>query len=629
MTKLEAALAYAARGWHVLPVVQNGKIPATAHGVKDATIDQEQIKKWWAQNPELNIGIAAGEKSGVIVFDIDPRNGGESSWGNWGDKFGIAPDGAMQLTAGGGHHYLADYIADIRSCKLADGIDLLSDGRYFVAYPSEIDGRRYEWEASSDPFDGVAPFKIPEKWLQAYRDIKQAGGKKSSTQNSGLIKGNRNNGLTSLAGAMRSYGMTEAEILAALSVANETRCEMPLPASEIAQIVRSVGRYEPEKDIAADASLGADAADAILDALKSETSEYYLTRATSYLSQPSPLFWVVKNWLPDGGVAMVYGESGAGKTFITLDLACCISSGKDWHGHKTKKGVVVYLAGEGNYGIRQRVAAWCKQNNTAALDDLLISNKAIDIDTPFSASQIINAVKEITAENVAIIFIDTVNNHMSGDENSAKDTRAFLNSCNIAAKALGAAICLNHHTGHAETAKHRARGSSAWRASLDSSILVSKNQDVIGISCTKMKDAEAPKEFYGRLQPVGLGWLDEEGTEISGAVFVQDHSQPAEKKERKISDIQKDIRKFTNAWWAAGCDLLDGAPYLTKSALINYLVNDEGMSESTAKTYIKESKKGRLIYNLLTSQIIVAAPHGWTVCDNSTASTMLIRISER
>ena len=83
LTKAEAALTYASWGWHVIPVVPNGKIPATQHGVKDATTDPEQIAIWWAQNPEFNIGIAAGVKSGIVVFDVDPRNGGEESWSKW------------------------------------------------------------------------------------------------------------------------------------------------------------------------------------------------------------------------------------------------------------------------------------------------------------------------------------------------------------------------------------------------------------------------------------------------------------------------------------------------------------------------------------------------------------------
>ena len=625
-TKAEAALIYASWGWHVIPVVPNGKVPAAQHGVKDATTDPEQISRWWAQNPEFNIGVAAGERSGIVVFDVDPRNGGDESWSKWLDDNGQVPEGAaMQMTAGGGEHHIAMYDPEIRSCKLTEGVDLLADGRYFVAYPSTIGGRRYEWEASSDPFDGVAPFTVPDKWMTSYRALrKPAERQQVLTTGGGLIQGSRNNGLTAMGGVMRRYGFTEAEIMASLSIANETRCEIPLPSSELSQIVRSVARYEPEGDVAADTGLGYEAAEAILAATQAETQEYYFTRATSYLSQPAPLKWVIKNWMPDSGVCMVYGESGVGKTFITLDMACHIAAGLQWHGHKTKSGVVVYMAGEGNYGIRQRVTAWCKAHGVQSLDSLLISNKAIDVDSPAAAAQIINAVREVTQEAAVALFIDTVNNHMSGDENSAKDTRNMLNACNIVARALSASICLNHHTGHAADSKQRARGSSAWKASLDASILVAKTEASIEIACTKMKDAEIPQSFFGKLEVVPLGWVDEDGEEIKGAVFKIEENPP-EKKEKKDSEIQKDIRKITNAWWASGAEEREDNPYISRSALIDYLMSNEGLSESTAKTYAQESKKGRLIYNLINSQIIIPHEHGWMVCDSATAGTLMLR----
>jgi len=627
-TKAEAALTYASWGWHVIPVVPNGKVPATQHGVKDATIDPEQITRWWAQNPDFNIGIAAGERSGIIVFDIDPRNGGDNSWLEWTDAHGAVPDGAMQMTAGGGYHHIADYTPEIRSCKLTEGVDLLADGRYFVAFPSTIEGRRYEWEASSDPFDGVAPFKVPATWMQAYSAMRKPAERQQATTGGGLIQGSRNNGLTAMGGAMRRYGMTEAEIMAALSIANETRCEIPLPSSELAQIVKSVARYEPDSDIAAATGIGSESADFILAAAQAETQEYFFTRASSYLGQPAPLKWIVKGWVPDLGVTMIYGESGGGKTFLALDIACHIAAGIDWHGHRTKKGISVYMAGEGNYGIRQRVASWCKAHNIDRLDNLLISNKAIDMDSPTASAQIIKAVRELTTEDAVQVTIDTVNNHMSGNENDAKDTRNMLNAVQIVGRALNSGMTLVHHTGNAIEAKNRARGSSAWKASMDSQILVSKKDGLIEVTCTKMKDTEEPQPFFGKLQPVALGWFDEDGEEIKGAVFQIENDVP-EQKQKGESEYAKDIRKFTNAWWHAQAEEFNGSPFLSKSALIYYLMTNEGLSESTAKTYAQASKKGRLIYNLLTAQIIEATPTGWFVSDNITASSMMLSKSSR
>lgn len=619
LTKAEAALTYASWGWHVIPVVPNGKIPATQHGVKDATTDPNQIAAWWAQNPNFNIGIAAGAKSGIVVFDVDPRNGGDESWSKWVDANGAVPDGPMQLTAGGGQHHLATYDPEIRSCKLVDGVDLLSDGRYFVAHPSTIESRSYHWEASSDPFDGIAPFTIPETWSASIKKPIP----KATTSESGLIQGSRNNGLTALGGAMRRYGMTEAEIMAALSIANETRCEIPLPSSELSQIVRSVCRYDPESDLAADIGLGSDAAEAILDAAKAASHEYYFTRASSYLGQPAPLRWLIKGWLPDSSVNMVYGESGAGKTFLTLDMACCIASGQPWHGHKTKAGVVVYMAGEGNYGLRQRVTAWCRQNNVTDLDNLLISNKAVDIDSPAIAAQIINAIREITSDDVAAIFIDTVNNHMSGDENSAKDTRNMLNACQIVSRALNSSICLNHHTGHSVDSKNRARGSSAWKASLDASILVMKVDSSIEVSCTKMKDAEPPEPFFGKLSSVDLGWVDEDGEKITGAVFTLEDNPPT-KKDKKDTKTDGFRKLFENAWWSSGAEVINGQPYLSRSALKEKLIRD-GNAERTVRNMVNPSYNDKLIGYLLQAEMIRATEHGWVMVNEVETNALLLR----
>ena len=602
-TKLEAALTYASWGWKVIPVVPNGKIPATAHGVKDATDDPEKIKSWWTRNPDMNIGIAAGETSGIIVFDIDPRNGGDDSWDKWLAENGKVPDGIMAITAGGGNHYIAKYQPGIRSCKLKQGIDLLSDGRYFVAYPSIIENRSYEWEAESDPFEGVAPFSIPQKWLSAMEDKRV---ERVSTAVGDLIKGDRNNGLTSLGGAMRHLGMQENEILQALMVVNDTRCVPALPDSEVRQIARSVCRYTPDLDLAADVALGSEAAEMLLAADKAD-NDYFFTRATSFLTEPAPMEWVIKHWFPTQSVSMIYGESGVGKSFVALDMACSIAAGLQWQGIKTKQGVVVYLAGEGNYGIRQRIASWCKEHNVSSLDNLLISNKPIDLDGAGAAIKVLEATRDLTSEDVVSVFIDTLNNHMSGDENSARDTRTMINNCKIIASSLNASVNFVHHTGLNDASKNRARGSSAWKGALDVSVLISRaSSDVIKISCEKMKDAQEPEPLFGSLEYVNLGWTDEDGEEIKGAVFkLRDGYVESPKKEPKANE---DFKIFRKAWFASGAELSEnGNPIISRSALADYLER-EGIFKSTSSINNQLSMKyeNGFIHTLFLADIIKA-----------------------
>jgi hypothetical protein len=455
---------------------------------------------------------------------------------------------------------------------------------------------------------------LSERWLSGLRPAPRA----PVVVGAELITGNRNAGLAALAGAMRHHGMSRAEILAALVVANETRCEVPLPASEVRQIAESIARYEPEHDTAANASM----ADDVFVAERS--SAYFLTRATSFLTEPSPLRWLIKGWVPESGVTMVFGESGAGKTFVTLDMACRIAAGLDWHGRRTKKGCVVYLCGEGNFGFRQRVAAWATLHGRADLDELLVSNKALDLDGPNAAAEILRAVRELTSGDVECIIVDTVNNHMAGDENSARDVRNMFGACNVVAAALRATVILNHHTGHNVDAKGRARGSSAWKASLDASILVAKGEDgAIEVSCAKMKDAEPPAPFVGRLVPVPLGWLDDDGEEVKGAVFMlaegETVSVPRAKADGKL---EKHRKVFEGAWWASGAEERAGSPYLSRAALRAYLVEHMGMTEASANQVCKPTATGKLIAELLTAEVITAHEHGWIVSHDDHANAL-------
>lgn len=117
---LDAAIAYAAMGWHIFPCKPLQKVPATLHGVKDATTDPDKIRAWWNRWPEANIGLACGEASGVYVVDVDvdeakELNGFASMAAKWAcqsegekacakilDKLANAPDQTMM------HYKLAD-----------------------------------------------------------------------------------------------------------------------------------------------------------------------------------------------------------------------------------------------------------------------------------------------------------------------------------------------------------------------------------------------------------------------------------------------------------------------------------------------------------------------------------------
>lgn len=102
-TNGEAAAGYAQNGIRVFPCVARSKRPHTEHGFKDATTDLAQIAEWWGRWPDANVAMPT---SGLLVVDIDPRNGGNESWDRLRAQHGALPQTAEAITGGGGRHII-------------------------------------------------------------------------------------------------------------------------------------------------------------------------------------------------------------------------------------------------------------------------------------------------------------------------------------------------------------------------------------------------------------------------------------------------------------------------------------------------------------------------------------------
>ena len=354
----------------------------------------------------------------------------------------------------------------------------------------------------------------------------------------------------------------------------------------------------------------------------------WLIPADDFSAQPSPISWLVKRWLQSQALIMVHGPSGGGKTFVVLDWCLRIASQTpEWAGQKVRAGNVVYLAGEGHHGLRGRVAAWKHHHQVGHLA-MWLSKDGCDLNTPTGYLQVVEQVRTLP-EKPAVIVVDTLHRFLAGDENSAQDAKTMLDACNSLMQEFNCSVILVHHTGVAEEAQHRARGSSAWRGALDIeiSIVPGKDDQPMQIVQRKSKDAELAQTVYVELQQVTIpGWYDEDNQPVTSAVIVQSQAPASPKKDGKIESHRK---TFENAWWASGAEERNGLPYLSRSAMLDYLIQKMDVSETSAKQYLKPSVPGKPIADLLLAEIIEAFEHGWTVIDQTQASSMLIRKSER
>jgi len=288
ITQLSRALRYASHGWRVLPLHsikdghctcgagescnRPGKHPLTQHGVRDATTDPDQIRAWWEKWPNANIGMATGPESGIIVIDIDPRNGGHKSLKKLEAELGSLTETVTAKTGGGGQHRIFKsptftVKTDTAGKALGAGLDVLSSGSFIVAPASRhISGERYLWLKKLG--DKVArPKDLPEKWiahLKARNAAKPA--RSDSADNDGMIgEGNRNTSLTSLAGKLWQGGISPDALLAALLAENEKRCKPPLDRSEVEKIAASIAKYPSAKALDQEADLAEQVLKLVLD----------------------------------------------------------------------------------------------------------------------------------------------------------------------------------------------------------------------------------------------------------------------------------------------------------------------------------------------------------------------------
>lgn len=289
---LAAALQLAALGWPVFPVhtpVVNGEVvrcscgkadctsvgkhPNTRHGIKDATTDPEQIKRWWRTWPDANIGVAVGKgcgEHGVFVLDVDPRHDGDKSLQSLEAQHGPLPRTIRARTGGGGEHFFFRHPGgNVKNITgLAPGLDIKVDGGYVVVAPSlHASGGSYAWQKGCEPWADGCEFAEAPNWLV---DLVQSadtprvsrpksnsslgrlgklgrsrkgGGSAGSGADSVVIEGARNDTLTSEAGRLRRQGLDEAEIRLLLRDANAQHCRPPLSEDEVDSIARSVAAY--------------------------------------------------------------------------------------------------------------------------------------------------------------------------------------------------------------------------------------------------------------------------------------------------------------------------------------------------------------------------------------------------
>ena len=259
-----------------------------------------------------------------------------------------------------------------------------------------------------------------------------------------------------------------------------------------------------------------------------DSSKRFLVVGADEFSAGPPVEWLVRRVLPRAELAVIYGESGSGKSFFTLDLCAAISRGCEWRGAKTKPGRVVYVCAEGAGGFKGRLRAYAQRHNIELRTLPGVVADAPNLLEQTDAAALYGAI--IQWGSVDVIVIDTLSaTTPGGNENSGEDMGLVVSHCKLLHKNTGALVILIHHSGKDST--KGARGWSGLRAAADAEIEITRDGDNRVATITKLKDAGDFERFHFKLDVVPLG-LGADGEPMSSCV-VSHTDTPAHTEVRK------------------------------------------------------------------------------------------------
>jgi hypothetical protein len=242
----------------------------------------------------------------------------------------------------------------------------------------------------------------------------------------------------------------------------------------------------------------------------------------------TPLF---KHFMNRETVNVLFGPSGSGKSFLTLDMAMHLATGSDWAGFKCKqKMAVLYICTESGSSFGKRAEAarrrvGIKPGATPqefpfayypAHVDLLANKDHLKL-----IAKLIDDLECMSGYKCGLIIVDTLSAAFGGGNENSEDMTKFVNNMASIKYGKKTAVMVVHHTGKDESAG--ARGHSSLKGNIDTEIQVRSEKRgekyYRSFSSTKQKDDETGNNKRFGLQIVELG-PDEDNDPITTCTVI-------------------------------------------------------------------------------------------------------------
>jgi len=204
---------------------------------------------------------------------------------------------------------------------------------------------------------------------------------------------------------------------------------------------------------------------------------------------------LIAGTLPRHSFGILRGRDGTLKTFLALDWALSLATGRQWQGRPTQRARVLYIAGEGAYGIASRVTAWEQTwDHQVAPDQFVIRAAALNLHAPGPAFE--HLLEHVHAGQYGLVVVDTLRRVSGAADGNSSEMGAVIDNLDKLRRATadGTVLTLTH------TAKddRDTRGFSGIEDDADYVWHAKRDDNQLEVTCTKMKDG--PDGHAHRLQ---------------------------------------------------------------------------------------------------------------------------------
>ena len=230
---------------------------------------------------------------------------------------------------------------------------------------------------------------------------------------------------------------------------------------------------------------------------------------------------LVDGFLYRDTLARIIGPSGHMKSFVALDMAAHVGTGRDWCGHDVRRGSAIYLVAEGAGGIRKRVRAW-EQHHDCRMVGVKFLPRPVQAGDAIAWSVLTEACRRL--EPSLVIFDTQARITVGIEENSSKEMGLVVERMDALRSATKACCTLIHHQG---LQGDHGRGSTSVKGAMQTEIRVTKKGKKgpdarVVVSSDKQKDDEELDDVVFEIEVVQLdGEAKEDGSPVTSVVLVE------------------------------------------------------------------------------------------------------------